>query len=415
MLRFTENIIAQMTPACNLRCKYCYEYHDASQNGKQITFDKFKQYLDTILYYRCVLGSIENKVDWHFHGGEVFLLPWPEILKMIEYVEERRRFFPGLSWSIQTNATLITDEIAKCFADHKKSIGFSFDGFKTEKRMPEKANREFIERLRGFHNKYGTTFTYLTVLSKDNLKTWLDDWYEVSDFCSNVGINPLCAVTDDEIPTPEEYWEYWAEPVLKSLLTDKRIEERNIVQQIMPKAIQGICYSVETRTHTGCFDRICAHGSNMTTLTYDGKLAPCDKFLDNGDFIDTRKVIDINDRDFLGAQNAKYVVNYHAEMFKKENKLNCDACPARWICTGECQSYNLSRYGEMRLGDFLCPFYKRIYDFIQENWIEILLKNKIELYNSPTQMTTYALKEVSSRGLKFKMDSSFIWLEKIED
>lgn len=413
MIRFTENIIAQMTLACNLRCKYCYEAHDPSQMGKQMSFETFKNYFDTVIYYRCILGAIENRVDWHFHGGEVFLLPWPELLKMIEYIEERKKFFPNVLWSIQTNATLITDEIAKCFADHQKSIGFSFDGFKTEKRMPEAKNRELIDRLRGYHQKYGTTYTYLTTLSRDNLKTWLEDFNQVKDFCLNVGINPLCAVDDSEIPSADEYWEYWAEPVLQSLLTGPKIEERNIVQQILPKAIQGICYSIMYRPVTGCFDRVCAHGSNMTALTPDGLLAPCDKFLDDGPFINKKKYVHITDRDFLGAQTAKYVVDYHAQMFKFEKQIGCNRCPARWICSGECQSYNLSKYGKMRLGTEQCSFFKRIYDFINEHWIEILLNNKVELYDAPLEFTTSALKALADRGLTFKLDSSYIWCEKI--
>ena len=87
MLRFTDNVIAQMTRECNCHCTYCYEHglDDSYWKGKRFTVESFKQAFDTYIYYRCILGRIENHCDWHFHGGEVLLLPFSELKQMFEY------------------------------------------------------------------------------------------------------------------------------------------------------------------------------------------------------------------------------------------------------------------------------------------------------------------------------------------
>ena len=105
MLRFTNNIIGQVTLNCNKRCKYCYEHThngDALPNKTSMSFESFKNIFDRCVYERCILGSKENSLMWHFHGGEVFLLPWPELKKMIAYIENRKQFFPNVDWMVQT-------------------------------------------------------------------------------------------------------------------------------------------------------------------------------------------------------------------------------------------------------------------------------------------------------------------------
>lgn len=406
MLRSTSNIIGQMTLDCNLRCKYCYEGHNKSR-GKQFTFEQFKEALDTVLYHRCILGRMENRVEWHFHGGEVTLIPWETLKKMIEYVEERHKIFPGLTWGIQTNGTLLNEEMCQYFTRKGVTVGLSFDGFDVEDRMSKEENRKFIERLRSFHQDFGTKMSFLMVFSRKNMKSWAKDACELMSFAEMVGVNLLCAGKDnkEDVPNGEEIWEYWFRPVLESYLTDTPIVERD-VQIAIAKIICQLAFntSQERLFKSGCFDRVCGIYTNMTSINPDMKLHPCDKFMESGDFLNKRVGWDLHDRDFLGLQQAKLAVKHYDKMFKLEKRSGCDQCPARWACPGDCQSYNISMTGEVSLNEDYCKAYRRLYDFVEEHIIELMSRYRWRVELIPDNLNPWFMKRVDEAGKRLDFD-----------
>ena len=411
MFRFTDNVIAQMTRECNCHCSYCYErgLDDFKWKGKRFTVDSFKQAFDTYLYYRCILGRIENKCDWHFHGGEVLLLPFEELKQMFDHIAKRQQMFPNITWCLQTNATLITDEIARYFAQHNMAIGFSFDGWGTEDRLPRDKTRELMLRLRGFHEKYGTDFFCLSVLTKKNMEFWFEDMRSVQDFVSGFGINLLCSddKNADLVPTPDDIWQYWFKPVLQSMLTDDPLKERGIMMGL-EKAVQQLCFYSDDILHgnkTGCFDRVCGFGSNMTSLDPDLYAYTCDKYLERGPHIDLKKKVHITKRDFLGLQQAKSVIDHYQKVFKAEDKRHCDTCPASWICTGECQAYNLSMYGVVKLNRDMCRIWVKAFDFVKDNLEEILLHNTLRLSGQIFGINPQTIQRLNKAGIRLVFDA----------
>lgn len=412
MFRFTDNVIAQMTRECNCKCSYCYERgfdNNEQWKGKRFTVESFKQAFDMYLYQRCILGRIENHCDWHFHGGEVLLLPFDELKQMIEHIENRKEMFPNIGWCLQTNATLVTDEIASYFADHKMAIGFSFDGWGTEDRLPRDKTRELMLRLKGFHEKYGTDFFCLSVLTKKNMEDWFEDMRSVQDFVSGFGINLLCAdgSNDDLVPTPEDVWQYWFHPVLQSILTDDPLHERGIMMGV-EKVVQQLCFYSDFQmlsNKTGCFDRVCGFGSNMTSIDPDMYAYACDKYLEKGPHIDLKKKVHAFKRDFLGLQQAKYVIDHYQKVFEAEDKMHCDTCPANWICTGECQAYSLSKFGEVRLNKDMCPIWIRAFDFVKDNLEQILLHNRLRLCGQIFGVNPQAIQRLNKAGIKLVYDA----------
>lgn len=418
MLRFTDNIIGQNTLGCNLRCKYCYESHE-KKTSDYLDYKTFCQVLDNTLYYRCILGDRNNRIIWHFHGGEVFTIPWEELKAEILYVEERQKYFPKLDWCVQTNGTLINDEIAQFFAEKHHNIGFSFDGFGDNDRMTAEGNKKLIDNLRALSQKYGTMFSCLSTFSRKNMKTWLSDMQKIKDFCPSIGINVLCDTSDEFIPNAEEQWTYWVSPVLESLLTENPIKERNI-QNILERALQKNIYSNDFPEKTGCFDRVCAFGSNMTSINPSLMMCGCDKHLDRGDYagISTLAKESIYQRDFLGFRAAKRVANHYARMFEIERETGCPTCPAADCCPGECQAYSYSRYGKVTLNRGLCSMYLKAYDFIEKNWPIILSHTGVSLFgveDQPRYITPYAHKKLKEMGYNLIIRNGWMWTERKEN
>lgn len=411
MFKFTDNIIAQMTLQCNMHCKYCYEGSKIKEHKKFLTVPDFKEALDLVIYEKCILGKIENPVLWHFHGGEPLLYNWEDFKECVRYIHRRQRFFPNVSYCIQTNGTLLDDEKAEFFAKENLTIGYSFDGFEGSERLSKEENEKLIENLRYLHNTYGIKLHCLSVLSKKNMRTWFSDMKKISDFTESCGINVLVPDEDhdDLAPSAEDQWEYWLKPCLESLITDNPLFER-YVNIVVERFFSSVVCQVKKDDckKSGCFNRICGHGINMISIDPDLKVHNCDKYLEEGKYIEERFESNFKERDFLGLQQIKRYAHYCKDLFSLENKYDCDNCYAEEFCLGGCQSYNLSRYGELRFDDSMCEIYERIYQFLRLHWIDILKKRPVRLLGEVEKINPEFLRELKDYNLpyKLKIDSS---------
>ncbi len=120
-----DQIVLEVTEACNFRCKYCVYNEDNEGNRDfgftSMNFSTAKKAVDYIFEH----GS--NKIAITFYGGEP-LIKFPLIKKVVEYALSNN---PGkdLSFSITSNMTLMTNEIAEFIAQTPNfSIVASIDG-----------------------------------------------------------------------------------------------------------------------------------------------------------------------------------------------------------------------------------------------------------------------------------------------
>lgn len=120
-------ITLQVTQQCNLRCKYCIYSEDKnlsqrSHSDNVMTWEIAKSAIDFLYAH-----SIEaDDISIGFYGGEP-LLAFPLIKKIVVYADE---IFAGKDriYSITTNGTLISDEVAHYLNEHKFRVAFSIDG-----------------------------------------------------------------------------------------------------------------------------------------------------------------------------------------------------------------------------------------------------------------------------------------------
>lgn len=399
----------QLTRDCNLHCKYCFQGDKKEWKDKQVSFEDFERIVDTTIYERCLLGGIENSIDFHFHGGEVTMIQWPVLKRMMDYLLARKVYFPGISICIQTNGTLLTEEMCEYFVENGVDIGVSIDSLSSEDRISKEATKKLAEHLADLHNKTGINFGNLSVLSVHNMKTWFEDMKVLQEMgaISSPGINLICTRPEDDdlIPSPEDQWTYWMEPVLNSFLTDNPVKERDLYIAAS-KVIQDIVFEIDKSisSKTGCFDRLCGHGANMIAIDPELKVYGCDKYLETGDFINTRVGLDINDRDFLGFQQMNNVIKFYDKLGKLEKKVGCNQCKASWLCNGECQSYMISKKGNYYLDNTMCEVYKRVYDFIHDNWVKIITHLPFAIYGRPLKIRSEALYTLEKEGLRIEYD-----------
>lgn len=121
-----EQLILEVTEICNLRCKYCI-YHD--------DFGTFRSFSENRMSLKTAISAIDFALNHSgkdlvigFYGGEP-LVEFDLIKKCISYIEAHNSEKKEIYFSITTNLTLITPEIAKFLGKTKNMlITCSIDG-----------------------------------------------------------------------------------------------------------------------------------------------------------------------------------------------------------------------------------------------------------------------------------------------
>ena len=120
-----QMITLELTERCNLRCGYCVYNKSYSENRNFSDKDMSKETLRASIDYIAKHSSDELAIT--FYGGEP-LLKYDLIVYAVEYAQY---LMPNkkLSYSITTNLTLMTEEMAKFFASVEGfNIVCSIDG-----------------------------------------------------------------------------------------------------------------------------------------------------------------------------------------------------------------------------------------------------------------------------------------------
>lgn len=109
------------TTGCNLGCTYCYENPDRerSENWAKRQYD-IEKIMQKLKFFK--------KKNPHstpgLHGGEPLLMDRDDIRRVFSWVNDNYDGNPH----IQTNATLVDDEIIEIFKQHDVGVGVSCDG-----------------------------------------------------------------------------------------------------------------------------------------------------------------------------------------------------------------------------------------------------------------------------------------------
>lgn len=147
--RWPYNELIIVNNACNLNCSYCIANKTINKKGKSCGATK-EQKIERVI--KLVDGFMSNppkeqtgiKRRIHFNGGE-FLLEFDVIKSAVDFILKN---YPDeeIELTLNTNLTLVTDEIARWLAESKFGhIAVSIDGY-----------RENHDKTRLYHNGSGS-------------------------------------------------------------------------------------------------------------------------------------------------------------------------------------------------------------------------------------------------------------------
>lgn len=212
-----ETLYLLLTDTCNLRCTYCFML-DGMPDGyrrKSMTWKTAKAAVDMFFsnvrknqpIYKRSLKSI------NFFGGEP-LINFRLIQKVVEYVEgsyaeEMEASGETFIYSIVTNGTLITEEMAEYFAQHPRfNVTVSIDGdgpIHDRSRVFRNGSGSFEVTLRGLRmlKAAGCSKISLSCTVGEHNKNHLDQLLSLNDefgFLS-INLNPLLDTEHSRVNT----------------------------------------------------------------------------------------------------------------------------------------------------------------------------------------------------------------------
>lgn len=357
-----EFFLIDMTKHCNLKCRYCFR-EDVGDNYRisESMIDKICQEL--INYWK-------NNPSFHLSiqpwGGEP-LLEYPLILKIRENFKAA-----GLDPEIviETNATLITSDIAKGLYKNNIKIGISIDGcdsVQNDQRPYTNGKASFDDVKNGIchlrkagYNDFGT-ITVVTRNTINNLKNILQCFTDELGLTSiKFNLMRKNSRNADLSIAIEEIVDY----VVLLLSEMKKLYTKGVrlVEQNISQRMANLLYRPNNNICNSCG---CHGGLRMLSISMEGKIYPCE-LTDYDEFC----MGVIGDSDIL--EMVKNSITLNNPYFIKRNLEICMHCPWMYYCRGGCRSAVKYAKGTTALIDQTeCAYNQAIYPRL----VEIILND----------------------------------------
>lgn len=373
---FARPLYVMLKPAgslCNLRCKYCYYLEKNALYTEQKNHVISDEILDKFIR-EYIEAHTSPDVLFCWHGGETLMRPISFYRRAIEL---QRKYARGrrIDNTIQTNATMLTDEWCEFFRENNFLVGVSIDG-------PQEFHDEYRRTATGkptFHK----VMQGIRLLNKHNV-----EW------------NALAVVNDFNADYPLEFYNFFKEIgchyIQFTPIVERRIE-RNDGLSLAPGMEEGgelVDFSVTpeqwgkflctifdewVRHDVGTyfiqiFDATLANWAGVQpglcslakecghagVMEFNGDVYSCDHF--------------VYPEHLLGNINEKTITEMmygekQREFAKLKHELlpqQCRECPVEFACHGECPKNRFTRdkYGNPGL-NYLCKGYRQFFEHVK--------------------------------------------------
>lgn len=374
MFRFANMLVLKITKDCNLRCNYCYVRNKDDYKDEKIDFELYKKIIDKIVEDKLKSESNERKFSLVLHGGEPLIVGKELLSKMLCYA--RDQFFNNnikYDFGIQTNLTLLDEEIALILGKHGVQVGVSFDGIKkgNEGRTKVLGQKIFEEKFK-ILKKYNVEFGFLMVVNSSNIKyikqstDYLHKHYNIEGVKINYSedVNNLGGEVSGE-----DFFKYAWKPYIDEFIKTGRCAESNL-ENLIDLFITFSLSETNNSMKTNCGSKICAGGLNIIEIEPDGNIYFCGRYAEN---YEEAFMTHITYYDFLALKQIKRHSDFVIEKHKALLETHCDLCYADSICDHGCMAFHMSKYGKYGIRtDLVCPIFKNLYKYLVSKELDIL-------------------------------------------
>lgn len=373
---FARPVYVMVKPAgslCNLRCKYCYYLEKGRLYAGQKNQVISDQTLETFIK-EYIEAQTTPSVLFSWHGGETLMRPVAFYQRALElqqkYARGRR-----IDNTIQTNATLLTDEWCRFFRDNNFLVGVSIDGpqeFHDEYRRTATGRPTFHKVMQGIRmlNRYGVEWNALAVVNDYNADYPLDFYHFFKDIgCRYIQFTPIVermakradgltlapgmeegGTLADFSVTPEQWGRFLCDIFDEWVRNDVGSYFIQIFDATLANwaGVQpGLCSLAKECGHAG-------------VMEFNGDVYSCDHFVYPEHLIGNIASHTITEM-MYGEKQREF-----ARMKHERLPQQCRECPVEFACHGECPKNRFvrDRYGNPGL-NYLCQGYRQFFEHVR--------------------------------------------------
>lgn len=310
---------------CNLCCTYCYGGEHGQYHSKTLFMSK-NIALYAIKFLIKNNKRIDNEININFFGGEPLLNF--ELIKYVVQICKTNFQDYNFVFSLTTNATLITDDIADFFIKYAFRVMISIDGYKeihNYHRKYSNGDGSFPDVIKGIQilREHGVEFRIRATLDS----RFYEKYNEINDYLKLLGsdrvtISRLISYNDDTqdfpldvaaIKNENKYLKSYLYSVVDEVLSGNYPKNFPLLS-----SFKKIVFAEKSLINCGAYE-------GGTAISSDGKLYPCHRFVGMKDF-DFGNVFDGVNKDKLKKQLASL----------DENTKYCNNCFGKYICQRSC-------------------------------------------------------------------------------
>ncbi|MDP7323991.1 MAG: radical SAM protein [Candidatus Woesearchaeota archaeon] len=349
--------IVKPTHGCNFSCSYCYLEEEA-ENGV-MSDETLKKMTEELA---------KNQKEGHcsiiWHGGEPLIVGLDFFERALYYQwligkQEECKFDNG----IQTNGSLINQEVIDFCKRQDVGLGFSLDGPRSthdETRPYRNGESSFDDVTKGIRRACdaGLGGGFIVVLNKKNINH-LDEIYGfIKEIKVNAKINPLIRsgkadLNYDELGiTPREY----ADAMIH--LFDMYFHDREFTSRLDP--FDTLIGNVSLEMPYGCctFKESCQ--DTFVSIGPRGDVYPCGRF----DGVTEMRLGNINQTSL--SEILQSDLRKNLQTIRGEYNDECKVCEYVPICNSGCLSNGYMRQGNFLDRDYYCAGYKKMFNHIKK-------------------------------------------------
>ena len=328
-------LIKPASSLCNLRCRYCF-YADEAENRSQASMGLMSNETARLLLREAFRAVDEDgAISFAFQGGEPSVIGLDFFRRFTAMAREQKPPQVRLSFSIQTNGTLLDEDWARFLAREGYLVGVSLDGF------PELHNQNRVDAQgKGSWNRIVRN---LELLKKQG-----------------VMVNALCVVTAACARSPQKVYENLKKLGFEYMQFIACLDPMGQERGGRPWSLRPAAYGqflcrlfdlwyrdwergqyrsirlFDDYIHLLLGDRestcaTCGRCGAYFVVEADGSVYPCDFFA-----LDEWKLGTLGRQPLEDMARSETVRRFLAE--GTEKPAECAACPWRLLCNGGCKN-----------------------------------------------------------------------------
>lgn len=318
---------------CNLACTYCYA--DTGSFGKPRGLMR-AEVVTKAIDYVFAHAPKEGEISIGFFGGEP-LMNIDGIRKAVAHAKARAAAAGlGVSFSMTSNATLLTDDIMQMLRDEKFSLIFSLDGPPGVHDQMRKArggrgtHARVLQRIQAYRERYGGSFTVRGTFTAATPRFSEQVVYLNEQGFTDISVepaqldasNPAAITTAKQIDEIKEEYERLADIFLAWFDQGRFLHFFHF-----EKGLRALLKPHPMYTE-------CGAGAGFIAITPEGKIFPCFEAVveDENCIGDIESGFDAVKRSVFQAM--------HVEL-----KETCRSCWVKHACGGGCHAFNIRYNG----------------------------------------------------------------------